>query len=230
VPNDEPRNDQPRNDQPSDDVPDYEARATDRLLLFSDAVVAIAITLLAIDLPVPTGNSVSKLLTSARHEDGHYLAFLISFGVISVAWSHHHDVFRFVRRVDSHLRQLNMGWLMMIILTPFATKLLTVSGHSTLGTHALRFGFYALLEVLTTGLLLLMVRRLASHRLLEPDTPADVTEVDWSTYGMLLGFGLSIPVFFATENAWVLWIVMPLLFARLSARQHRRRRARRARR
>ena len=179
--------------------------------IFMPAVVAIAITLLAIDLPVPTGNSVSKLWASARHEDGHYLAFLISFAVISVAWSHHHDVFRFVRRVDPHLRQLNMGWLLMIILTPFATK------------------SYALLEVLTTGLLLLMVRYMASHRLLEPDTPSDVTGVDWATYGMLLGFGLSIPVFFATENAWLLWFVMPLLFGRISARQRRRRRARKAR-
>jgi len=229
VPTDESRTDAPRNDEPPHDLPEYEARATDRLLLFSDAVVAIAITLLAIDLPVPTGNSVSKLWTSARHEDGHYLAFLISFVVISVAWSHHHDVFRFVRRVDSHLRQLNMGWLMMIILTPFVTKLLTASGHGTIGTHALRFGSYALLEVLTTGLLLLMVRYMASHRLLELDTPSDATEVDWATYGLLLGFGLSIPVFFATENAWLLWFVMPLLFGRIGARQRRRRRARRAR-
>jgi uncharacterized membrane protein len=211
-----------------DDVPEYEARATDRLLLFSDAVVAIAITLLALELPVPTGSTVSKFLTSARHEDGHYLAFLISFSVISVAWSHHHDVFRYVRRADSSLRQLNMGWLLMIILTPFATKLLTSSGPGTIGTHALRFGFYALLEVLTTGLLLAMVHRMKSHRLLDPAAPADVTDVDWQSYGIMTGFGLSIPVFFATESAWVLWFVMPLLFGRIHSRQRRRHRALRA--
>jgi uncharacterized membrane protein len=214
--------------QEPDNVPDYEARATDRLLLFSDAVVAIAITLLALELPVPTGNSVHKLWVSARHEDGHYLAFLISFLVISVAWSHHHDVFRFVRRIDPRLRQLNMGWLLMIILTPFATKLLTASGHGTVGTHAIRFGFYALLEVLTTGLLLAMVHRMRSHRLLDAAAPADVTDVDWQSYGIMLGFGLSIPVFFATESAWVLWFVMPLLFGRIHSRQRRRHRALRA--
>jgi uncharacterized membrane protein len=211
--------------QEPDSVPEYEARATDRLLLFSDAVVAIAITLLALELPVPTGNSVHKLWVSARHEDGHYLAFLISFLVISVAWSHHHDVFRFVRRIDPKLRQLNMGWLLMIILTPFATKLLTSSGHGTVGTHAIRFGFYALLEVLTTGLLLAMVHRMKSHRLLDPAAPADVTDVDWQSYGIMTGFGLSIPVFFATENAWLLWFVMPLLFGRIHSRQRRRHRA-----
>lgn len=200
-------------------VPEYEARATDRLLLFSDAVVAIAITLLALELPVPTGNSVHELWVSARHEDGHYLAFLISFLVIAVVWSHHHDVFRFVRRVDPMLRQLNMGWLLMIILTPFATRFLTSNGLSTVGTHAVRFGFYALLEVLTSGLLLAMVRRMRSHHLLEPDTPSEATNVDWQSYGIMLGFGLSIPVFFATESAWVLWVVMPLLFGRIHSRQ-----------
>jgi uncharacterized membrane protein len=216
--------------QEPDGVPEYEARATDRLLLFSDAVVAIAITLLALELPVPTGSTVSDFLTSARHEDGHYLAFGISFLVISVAWSHHHDVFRYVRRSDSWLRQLNMGWLLMIILTPFATKLLTAGGHPapSIGTHAIRFGFYALLEVLTTGLLLAMVHRMKSHRLLDPAAPADVTDVDWQSYGIMSGFGLSIPVFFATENAWVLWFVMPLVFGRIHSRQRRRHRALRA--
>lgn len=218
------------NAESPDDLPEYEARATDRLLLFSDAVVAIAITLLALELPVPTGSTVSQFWASARHEDGHYLAFLISFLVISVAWSHHHNVFQYARRVDPWLRQLNMGWLLMIILTPFATKLLTASGHGTIGTHALRFGFYALLEVLTTGLLIAMVHRMRSHRLLEVAAPADVTNVDWQSYGIMIGFGLSIPIFFATESAWVLWFVMPLLFARISGLQRRRRRLLRARR
>jgi uncharacterized membrane protein len=213
------------NAESPDSVPAYEERATERLLLFSDAVVAIAITLLALELPVPTGSSVHQFWLSVREEDGHYLAFLISFLVIAAAWSHHHDLFRYVRRVDSRLRQLNMGWLMMIILTPFATKLLTSSGHSTIGTHALRFGFYALLQALMAGLVLAMVHRMTSRHLLEPATPSDVTAADWQSYGTIIGFGLSIPVFFATETAWVLWFVGPAVFARVGVVRHRRRRA-----
>ena len=118
---------------PDDEMPDdemgAESRATDRLTLFSDAVVAIAITLLAIDLPVPEGGTVPLFGESVRHNGGHYAAFLISFFAIAAAWRDHHDIFKYVRRVDTRLRTFNTFWLLMIVLNPFATKLLTAPGH-----------------------------------------------------------------------------------------------------
>ena len=81
-----------------DDELEAESRATDRLTLFSDAVVAIAITLLAIDLPVPEGGTVPLFWDSVRHNGGHYAAFLISFFAIAAAWRDHHDIFKYVRR------------------------------------------------------------------------------------------------------------------------------------
>jgi Endosomal/lysosomal potassium channel TMEM175 len=81
---------------PADEMPGYEveaeSRATDRLTLFSDAVVAIAITLLAIELPVPEGGTVPVFWESVRHDGSHYAAFLISFFVIAAAWRDHHDI------------------------------------------------------------------------------------------------------------------------------------------
>jgi uncharacterized membrane protein len=197
-----------------------QARATDRLAFFSDAVVAIAITLLAIDLPVPSGRNLSQFWESAAHDDGHYAAFLISFVAIAVAWSHHHEVFRYVERVDARLRTLNMAWLMMIILNPFATKLLTAKNHQDLGLHALHFGFYALLLVLSAVAMLAMERHMISHRLLAPGAAArPLITADWQSYGMIIGFGLSIPFFFVTTYAWVLWIVVPLLAGYLQGRR-----------
>jgi hypothetical protein len=49
-------------------------------------------------------------------------AFLISFFAIAVAWRDHHDIFKYVRRVDSRLRTLNTFWLLMTVLNPFATN------------------------------------------------------------------------------------------------------------
>ena len=164
-------------------------------------MVAIAITFLALDLPVPEGDTVSALWSSVRRNDGHYAAFLISFVVIAAAWGNHHDVFRYARRVDRRLRTFNMGWLLTIVLTPFATRLLTASGHSTLDAHALRFGFYALLQVLGSGALPAMLRHMTA-RGQAPDLPAPMAATfARRSYGLALGFGLSIPVFFATTYA-----------------------------
>ncbi len=78
-----------------DDEVETDSRAAERLTFFSDAVVAIAITLLAIDLPVPEGGTVSVFWRSVEHDDGHYAAFLISFVVIAAAWAYHHVLFAY---------------------------------------------------------------------------------------------------------------------------------------
>jgi uncharacterized membrane protein len=210
-------------------VPDVvnksDERAADRLIFFSDAVVAIAITLLALDLPVPEGHHWSEFLKSVHDNDGHYFAFLISFWVISVAWSHHHNVFRHVERVDSRLRNLNFGWLLMIILNPFTTKLLTSRGGDDLTVHAVRFGFYSLLQGVAAVLVLAMIHHMISAHLLEPGSPP-LTNGDWASYGMILGYGLSIPVFFLITNGWVVWIIVPFLVGRVNnVRDIRRRKA-----
>ncbi len=206
-----------------DDGSGYETRAVDRLTIFSDAVVAIAITLLAIDLPVPEGDTVSEFWSSVRHNDGHYAAFLISFAVIAAARSNHHDLFQYARRIDSRLRTFNTGWLLMIVLIPFAARLLTTRGQQTLDAHALRFGFYALLQVLASLALFAMLRHMISHRQAPDAPPLAVNNMTWASYGVMLGFGLSIPVFFATTYGWVLWIVIPLLVAGLRWLQGRNR-------
>ncbi len=199
----------------SDGERDFEARAVDRLIFFSDAVVAIAITLLAIELPVPTGDTVPEFWSSVQNNAGHYAAFLISFLAISAAWSHHHDIFRYARRMDARLRTLNTAWLFIIIIIPFATKLLTSQGDKNLYVHALRFGFYSLLQALVSAVLLVMLRHMTSHDQ-APDIPEPVViDNAWQTYGLLVGFGVSIPVFFVTPYGWAVWIVGPLLVHRL---------------
>lgn len=207
----------------SDDERGFESRGTDRLVAFSDAVVAIAITLLALDLPVPTGTTMPKFLASVGNGTDEYVAFLISFVVIAAAWRRYHGVFRYIERVDAPVRNYNVLWLLTIILNPFATRVLTVQGQSAAGPRGLQFGFYALLQVLSSAALLLIVHHVAAHDLQASDTPP-ITDAqsDWESYGVMLGFGLSIPLFFVTSYAWVIWIVVPLLVGRLGDRRRRR--------
>jgi uncharacterized membrane protein len=184
-------------------------------------VVAIAITLLAIELPVPEGNTVHLLWLQVRHNDGHYAAFLISFVAIAAAWSSHHDLFRYVKRTDARLRSLNMAWLLTIVITPFATRLLTASGHPTLDTHALRFGFYALIQLLESVAQFAMLKHMTA-RGQAPDAPRPVVNaMGWQTWIPMAAFGLSIPFFFVTTYAWVFWFAVPLVVGRLRHRGHR---------
>lgn len=188
-----------------------ESGTADRLIAFSDAVVAIAITLLALELPVPTGQTTQQFWASVQDGGSDYLAFLISFVVISSAWSQHHHVFRWVERTDSMLRALHMFWLFTIVLNPFATKLLTTESGDADTVHALRWSFYALLQVLATATFLAMVRHMMSAGL-APDAPPDLADhAQRRSVGSLAGFALSIPVFFVTNFAWILWIAGPLV-------------------
>src|SRR5215813_5536469 len=121
---------------------DVELPSAERLVFFSDAVVAIAITLLALDLPVPQGQGNMDLLHSARNNLNDYLAFGISFVVIAAHWRGHHRVFRYVRAVGPILRW-NLLWLFFIVITPFATKVLAGDG-----AFQARFTFYATQQAL----------------------------------------------------------------------------------
>jgi len=81
-----------------------------------------------------------------------------TFGAIAAAWGDHHDAFRYTRRMDRRLRTLNMAWLLMIVVTPFATRLLTSPGGQSQSVHAVKFGFYALTQALVSLAMVAMLR------------------------------------------------------------------------
>jgi hypothetical protein len=63
----------------------------------------------------------------------------------------------------------------------------------------------------------------AAHDLQGPDTPSlTETQNDWESYGVMAGFAISIPLFLVTADAWVLWIVTPVLVGQIGERRRRR--------
>gem|GEM_PF-628922 len=99
----------------------------ERLLFFSDAVLAIAITLLAIELKLPETAVVHDSGELGRHlmeMGGKFLSFFISFTVIGLYWLSHHRLFAYIRRYDATLLWLNLLFLLGITFLPFATGLL----------------------------------------------------------------------------------------------------------
>lgn len=99
---------------------------TNRTEAFSDAVLAIAITLLVLDLRVPARDTLHGSLRDALgHEWPAYFAYVTSFVVIGIIWINHHSVFRLVGRVDRPILFWNLGLLMCVVAIPFTTSLLS---------------------------------------------------------------------------------------------------------
>ncbi|WP_067460942.1 TMEM175 family protein [Actinomadura macra] len=102
------------------------SREPDRLVLFTDAVVAIAVTLLVLPLVdvVPeaseAGDSAVEVITKHQSE---IWSFLLSFVVIMRLWLAHHRIFQHVRAYSRPLIVCNLGWLLTIIVLPFPTEM-----------------------------------------------------------------------------------------------------------
>ena len=90
-----------------------------RLEAFSDGVFAIAITLLVIELHVPT--SKEALVAGLVHEWPRYLGYLVSFAFIGGVWISHSKLTRFIRVVDAPLMRLNLLLLLSVSILPFTT-------------------------------------------------------------------------------------------------------------
>jgi len=163
----------PEADYEAGDMPPADARAVlsgvhnklafDRLLFFSDAVFAIAITFLALDLRLPAGETGQHVADAALWRAlgelwPKYLSFLVSFMVIGLYWQGHHRMFRLINRFDDRLVWINLLFLLCIVVIPFPT--------TVLGEHAnapaaviLYAGVLAL-----TGLLQAAIWRYATRR------------------------------------------------------------------
>jgi uncharacterized membrane protein len=105
-------------------------RDVDRLSAFSDGVFAIAITLLVLSIEVPDFDeqSFGDAWESLRPE---LLSYALSFAVVGVYWKAHHRMFRTLRRVTSHLLNLNLVMLGLVALIPFPTEILGNAGSTT---------------------------------------------------------------------------------------------------
>ena len=104
-----------------------EANETARVEAFSDGVFAIAITLLIIEVRVPSDQAVEAaggLWRALVLLWPSYLAYAISFLVIGIMWINHHNIFNFIARADHRFMIVNVLFLMCIAALPFPTAVL----------------------------------------------------------------------------------------------------------
>lgn len=109
---------------------EYQSRRTEegfrRLIAFSDAVVAIALTLLVLplaDIPDEIADETSVGTVLSDHLSD-IVSFAVSFIVIWVLWRNHHRMMENFRAYDKVLFELHFVWLLTIVILPFVTAMM----------------------------------------------------------------------------------------------------------
>jgi uncharacterized membrane protein len=196
----------------------------DRLLALSDGVVAIAITLLVLQLNVPSTakladpNSAAELAVQLRIGADRLVSYVISFYVIAQFWLVHHRVFRRITGQQEGLAWWNFAFLFTISIMPFTSDLLGEFGANPLAVDI--FAANLLLAVVATELTVVYGRR---KGLVTAETAQEMRAAQFRTATSVLVIALSLGIAWVNPNAakycWLLLAVAPRLADRWSGRQ-----------
>jgi uncharacterized membrane protein len=193
--------------------------STGRVEAFSDGVMAIAITLLVLDLKVPTAAQVAEagsLVAALVDEWAAYVAYLAGFLTIGIIWLNHRAFVDKVRRFDNALQWFNLLLLLGVATVPFPTALLAAHVGDGGEPAATAAAVYALLGVVLPIPWLLIWRHLSRHpELFESGFGAAYarTELRRGALGPLV-FALAIPVaLVAPVVALLLFVGIAVLYA-----------------
>jgi uncharacterized membrane protein len=203
---------------PRDDLPSVE-----RLLTLSDGVVAIAITLLVLQLNVPEptladSTSASGLATQLGKGTDQLISYVISFYVIAQFWLVHHRVFRRITGQQEGLAWWNFAFLFTITIMPFTSDLLGKYSANPLAVDI--FAVNLLAAMLATHLTLTYGRR-KNLLTVEPprQTQAAQLRVTASVFVIVLSIGISWVNTGAAKYCWLLLAVAPRIADRWSSRR-----------
>jgi uncharacterized membrane protein len=119
---------------------------TNRLESFSDGVIAVAITLLVLNVSVPGAHTGHSLAYDLGHQWPEYVAYVISFLTIGIIWINHHAMISRLREADHTILILNLLLLMTIGILPFATDLVATHRGQSLAA-AIYSGCFMLMAI-----------------------------------------------------------------------------------
>lgn len=100
----------------------------ERLGAFTDAIVAIAATIMVLELHTPAHANLASLLK----EGPTFIAYIVSFVLIYLVWFNHHNIFEKADIISVRTFLYNGIWLFLLTLIPFTTRWVGVAPSSTL--------------------------------------------------------------------------------------------------
>lgn len=131
-----------------------------RLEAFSDAVIAIVMTIMVLELKIPHAKEWDAL----RPLVPTFLTYLLSFVFLGIYWSNHHHLIHTVKRVNGKILWANLHLLFWLSLTPFVTG--WMGKNNVAAVPAAAYGIVLLLSAIAYYILQSVI--LASHG---PDSP-----------------------------------------------------------
>jgi TMEM175 potassium channel family protein len=188
---------------------------SERLEAFSDGVIAIAITLLVLELKVPDAENGQLLDALARNWPS-YVAFVLSFVVIGIMWVSHHSMFERIAQVDRGLLFVNLGLLLGIAFLPFPTALLASyvrdGGSNAQIAAAIYSATMASIGLVFVGMWYYLYRR--PHLLVDGIEPALLRRSIRRSWASPIVYGASIGLAFVNPLAcFVVYGMMAVYFA-----------------
>jgi uncharacterized membrane protein len=194
-------------------------REIDRIAAFSDGVMAIAITLLVLNIHVPQlGNEPGSLLDNRLfHLWRDLLAYGISFAVIGRYWLIHHRFFATLVRYDRRLVTLNLLFLAFLVLIPFVSDVIGLYGDIATAVIA-----YAIVLSATATMNWVIIAYGLRRGFVAPAKRHEVESFAGMRGALVIAlFALSIPVALLSPLAsQLMWVAILFIRPRLPALPH----------
>jgi uncharacterized membrane protein len=185
------------------------------MLFFSDAVFAIVLTLMALDLHLPEGVDDAHLLAGIEADRGPLIAFAVSFALVGVFWLVHVVTLRTLARFDWLVAAANVVFLFAVTLTPFSAGMI-----GRLGRHGEAWRFYCATIVFASLAMCALIA--VSHRnetkllLREHHGQLWLRLTRAAIPGMAFAVGLALSLAGLRYLASFCWVLMPVMWLALT--------------
>ena len=186
--------------------------STNRLEAFSDGVIAVIITIMVLELKVPSDTT----LTSLRSLAPQFLTYLLSFLVVAIMWVNHHHLLHSARGADARLLWSNNTLLFWMSLVPFVTAYL---GNNHRDPRAV--ALYGVVLSLCSVSFLLLRSAIVQHHRGDPGLVRYHRRIQFKNLYFVLLYIASVPLAFVDVRiAFFIFVFIAFNATRLSLQSH----------